>query len=220
MPHQPLRGTQTKQRALTATREGPQRHGLAGHTAQAHNGTDSDAFAPPPAPRPGCRAVGGSCDLEAFLRRIAPGGEVLVAISNFHLAQGGGPLTTWIERVRKAGVGPWMVLAIDEALHGYLTAQGAPSYLLKADVAAVQAGTGSNHAVSALKFGLLAEFLQLGWSVLLSDVDVVVLQDPFPHLFRDRDIEGARPPFDARGSSSLHLSPSGAVMLGVICTKM
>lgn len=118
---------------------------------------------------------------------------MLVAISNFHLAQNDGPLVTWIDRVRKAGVGPWMVLAIDEQLHSYLTTKGVPSFLLKAEVAAAQAGTGSNHAVSALKFGLLAQFLQLGWSVLLSDVDIVVLRDPFPHLYRDRDIEGAAP---------------------------
>jgi hypothetical protein len=47
-----------------------------------------------------------------------------------------------------------------------------------------QAGTGSNHAISALKFGIIKKFLQLGWSVLLSDIDVCVLQDPFKYLYR------------------------------------
>jgi len=56
-----------------------------------------------------------------------------------------------------------------------------------------QAGTGSNHAVSALKFGILEAFLKLGWSVLLSDVDIATFANPFEHLHRDRDIEGARP---------------------------
>eukprot|EP00955_Chlamydomonas_euryale_P091551 364632-Chlamydomonas_euryale.AAC.1 len=40
----------------------------------------------------------------------------------------------------------------------------------------VQADTGENHAVSAMKFGILKEFLDIGYSVLLSDVDIVVLQ--------------------------------------------
>lgn len=43
-------------------------------------------------------------------------------------------------------------------------------------IAQVQAGTGNNHAISALKFGIIHEFLELGWSVLLSDVDIVTLQ--------------------------------------------
>ena len=115
----------------------------------------------------------------------------MVAISNFKLIQWGGMLNTWIERVQKAKVKPWMVLAIDEPLHNYLDERHIPNYLIKQETAEAQAGTGSNHAVSALKFGILAEFLKLGWSVLLSDVDIVTVEDPFPHLYRDRDIEGA-----------------------------
>ena len=141
--------------------------------------------------RPGCKAVGGNCELEAFLERIAPGGEVMAAISNFNLIQRGGMLNTWIENVRKADVGPWMVLAIDKELRQYLDAQKMPNFLMEQEIAAAQQGTGSNHAVSALKFGILAEFLKLGWSVLLSDVDIVTLSDPFSYLYRDRDIAGA-----------------------------
>lgn len=47
-----------------------------------------------------------------------------------------------------------------------------------------QKDTGSNHAISALKFGIIKKFLQLGWAVLLSDIDVCVLQDPFKFLYR------------------------------------
>jgi hypothetical protein len=49
-----------------------------------------------------------------------------------------------------------------------------------------QEGTGANHAISALKFKIIQEFLELGWNVLLSDVDVVVVQVgvlSFPSLF-------------------------------------
>lgn len=55
---------------------------------------------------------------------------------------------------------------------------------LSPQVADSQKDTGSNHAVSALKFGIIRRFLELGWAVLLSDVDVCVLHDPFMHLYR------------------------------------
>nr|GEX46079.1 arabinosyltransferase RRA3-like [Tanacetum cinerariifolium] len=51
------------------------------------------------------------------------------------------------------------------------------------------AKTGSNHAVSGLKFRILREFLQLGYSVLLSDVDIVYIQNPFDYIYRDSDVE-------------------------------
>ena len=41
---------------------------------------------------------------------------------------------------------------------------------------ASQQGTGDNHAISALKFKVLQEFLELNWHVLLSDVDIVTLR--------------------------------------------
>jgi hypothetical protein len=47
-----------------------------------------------------------------------------------------------------------------------------------------QEHAGDNHAISALKFGIIKKFLQLGWAVLLSDIDVCVLQDPFKFLYR------------------------------------
>ena len=63
-------------------------------------------------------------------------------------------------------------------------------------ISASQAGTGSNHAVSSLKFRVLRHFLQLGYSVFLSDVDIVTLQNPFPFLIRDSDVEGMSDGFD------------------------
>lgn len=59
-------------------------------------------------------------------------------------------------------------------------ATGYPAPVVSAGGAAqvdrAQAGTGDNHAISALKFKIIREFLQLGWHVLLSDVDIVVVQ--------------------------------------------
>ncbi len=41
-----------------------------------------------------------------------------------------------------------------------------------------------------MKFTILRDFLLLGYNVLLSDVDIVTLQNPFEHLYRDSDVEG------------------------------
>jgi hypothetical protein len=38
----------------------------------------------------------------------------------------------------------------------------------------------------------------IGYSVLLSDVDIVILQNPFDHLYRDSDVEGMTDGFDER----------------------
>lgn len=39
-----------------------------------------------------------------------------------------------------------------------------------------QAGRLFNQRISALKFGIILEFLQLGWNVFLADVDIIMVQ--------------------------------------------
>ena len=70
-----------------------------------------------------------------------------------------------------------------------------------------QAGNGDNHAVSAMKFRVLRKFLRLGYSVFLSDVDIVVLQNPFKFLTRDSDIEGMTDGFDNNTAYGLQFMP-------------
>lgn len=43
---------------------------------------------------------------------------------------------------------------------------------------------------AGLKFQILQEFLLLGYSVLLSDVDIVTIRNPFDYVVRDSDVEG------------------------------
>ncbi|KAI4320997.1 hypothetical protein MLD38_034422 [Melastoma candidum] len=45
-------------------------------------------------------------------------------------------------------------------------------------------------AVSGLKFRVLREFLVLGYEVLLWDADVVILRNPFDHIYRDSTTDG------------------------------
>ncbi|CAL8464975.1 g4510 [Coccomyxa elongata] len=139
-------------------------------------------------------------DLHSILMRVAPPvkgrpKEVLIAISNFNLVPGG-QLPLWLQTVKEAGVKNYLVVAIDTQLRDHLVKQGFNVYFKDLKVDKAQEGTGDNHAISALKFKIIQEFLELGWNVLLSDVDVIVVQDPFQHLYRDHDIEGMSDGFD------------------------
>ncbi|CAK0787073.1 hypothetical protein CVIRNUC_010289 [Coccomyxa viridis] len=138
--------------------------------------------------------------LHETLLRIAPQQqgrpkEVMIAISNFNLWPIGA-LPHWIKSVKQAQVSNYLVVAIDTALRDQLQSEGINVYYRDVKVDKAQEGTGDNHAISALKFKIIQEFLELGWNVLLSDVDVVIVQDPFKHLYRDHDVEGMSDGFD------------------------
>ncbi|KAK9817003.1 hypothetical protein WJX72_008113 [[Myrmecia] bisecta] len=128
--------------------------------------------------------------LASVLRKVAVNNEVLVAISDKNYAGANGMLQTWIENVQKAGVSNAMVVALDAATKQAAEHLHIAAHQMHLQISAAQKNVGANHAVSGLKFRVLRSFLNLGYSVLLSDVDIVTLQDPFAHLHRDSDIEG------------------------------
>jgi hypothetical protein len=127
--------------------------------------------------------------LAAFLEKVAINNEVLVAVSNANYAWPGGMLELWMKSVKQAGVKNAMVVALDEDTKINVEKFGLPAFRLDMAIPDSQKKSGSNHAVSALKFRILKPFLELGYSVLLSDVDIVTLDDPFKHLIRDSDVE-------------------------------
>lgn len=127
--------------------------------------------------------------LAAFLKKVAINNEVLVAVSNANYAWPGGMLELWMRSVKRAGVKNAMVVALDEDTKTNVEKFGFPAFRLDMAIPDSQKNSGSNHAVSALKFRILKPFLELGYSVLLSDVDIVTLDDPFKWLVRDSDVE-------------------------------
>ena len=126
-------------------------------------------------------------ELSTKLKALAIDRDVLVAVSNKNLAAPGYMLEMWVRSVQRAGVTNYLVVALDGETARFLDGLGAPNINME-DI--IPAGHGQhNHAVSALKFRILERFLKLGYSVLMSDVDVLVFEDPFKHLKRDADIE-------------------------------
>ncbi len=54
------------------------------------------------------------------------------------------------------------------------------------------------------KFQVLSQILQLGYAALLSDMDVVTIQNPFGHLRRDADLEAASDGFSNATAYGTH----------------
>mmetsp|Transcript_39767 Transcript_39767/g.88392 ORF Transcript_39767/g.88392 Transcript_39767/m.88392 type:complete len:376 (-) Transcript_39767:607-1734(-) len=134
-------------------------------------------------------------DLEKVLRQVAPSKEVFLAVANKN-TMWDGMLKTFTDGIKRAGVKNHLILALDEETKKWCEDNGINAYLMSLQVHKAQQGTGDNHAVSAMKFGIIKQFIELGWAVLLSDVDIAVLQNPFEHLWRDSDVEGMTDGFD------------------------
>ena len=54
-----------------------------------------------------------------------------------------------------------------------------------------------SHKISAQKFKFMGELLGAGASVLVTDIDVIYVQNPFRYLYRDSDLEGTTDGWDA-----------------------
>lgn len=125
--------------------------------------------------------------LAKILLEVAVRKEIIVALANSNVKD---MLEVWFNSIKNVGVPNYLVVALDDAIADFCKENDVPFYKRDPDEGIDSvAKTGGNHAVSGLKFRILREFLQLGYSVLLSDVDIVYLQNPFDHLYRDSDVE-------------------------------
>ncbi|KAG9440934.1 hypothetical protein H6P81_021099 [Aristolochia fimbriata] len=125
--------------------------------------------------------------LAKILEKVAIRKELIVALANWNVRD---MLEVWFTSIQNVGIPNYLVVALDDETASLCESKGVPFYRRDHDEGIDSVGkTGSNHAISGLKFRILREFLQLGYSVLLSDVDIVYLQNPFDHLYRDSDVE-------------------------------
>ncbi|KAL0694892.1 hypothetical protein Bca4012_062072 [Brassica carinata] len=125
--------------------------------------------------------------LAKILQDIAVNKEVIVALANSNVKA---MLEVQIASVKRLGITNYLVVALDDYIENFCKSNDVAYYKRDPDKDVDTVGkTGGNHAVSGLKFRVLREFLQLGYGVLLSDVDIVFLQNPFSHLYRDSDVE-------------------------------
>ena len=112
--------------------------------------------------------------------------QVLVAVCNSGIIN---QLSKWVESNRRANITNMMIVAIDANLPKWLD-ENKVAYWRRTTSAA------GSHKISAQKFQYVKEFLTVGCSVLMSDIDVVYLQDPFLFLHNDADVEGTTDGWD------------------------
>lgn len=125
--------------------------------------------------------------LAKILEKVAVRKELIVGLANSNVKE---MLEVWFSNIKRAGITNFLVVALDDEIENFCNSHKVPVYKRDPDEGIDSvARTGGNHAVSGLKFRVLREFLQLGYSVLLSDVDIVYLQNPFDHIYRDSDVE-------------------------------
>lgn len=132
------------------------------------------------------RGAAGNEDLRRILRAVAPAGEVVVTLSTAELVASGA-LGAWVDDLRTAGVSSFVVFAIDDATRDAMVARDVPVW--RAPNVATADDAISNHGVSARKYALLREVVDLGYSPFLLDTDIAVVRNPLDYLHRDADVE-------------------------------
>ena len=169
-----------------------------------HSGDESADCAPQPAPRDDAtrrrldllvapdETFPANCDAETkqmcdVLRRVAINREVMVAVCDSNVKP---QLELFLKGTAAAGVKNVLIIALDEPLARFLDGMGV-AYWLRQDAAK------GAHKISAQKFKFMGELLGAGASVLVTDIDVVYVQDPFRYLHRDSDLEGTTDGWDA-----------------------
>ncbi|KAF8664291.1 hypothetical protein HU200_054837 [Digitaria exilis] len=125
--------------------------------------------------------------LAKILEQVAVKKELIVALANTNVKE---MLEMWFTNIKRVGISNYLVVALDDTIENFCKSNDVPCYRRDPDDGIDNIGkTGGNHAVSGLKFRILREFLQLGYSVLLSDIDIIFFQNPFDYLYRDSDVE-------------------------------
>ncbi|KAF9611484.1 hypothetical protein IFM89_032454 [Coptis chinensis] len=125
--------------------------------------------------------------LAKILEKVAVRKELIVGLATASVKE---MLEVWFTNIKNVGILNYIVVALDDEIENFCKSKGVPVYKRDPDEGIDSiARMGDSHAVSGLKFRVLREFLQLGYSVLLSDVDIVYLQNPFNHIYRDSDVE-------------------------------
>ena len=116
---------------------------------------------------------------------------------------GGNILSDFLFTVQRLQIENYLVLTLDNATESFCRSFGTDGNLgthgrtgvnslrVEIPVPTAQQGSRGANMISTLKYGLLGTLLQMGVGVLVVDLDLVFLKDPFLHLYRDADVEAS-----------------------------
>lgn len=146
--------------------------------------------------------------LYELLTRVAnPRREVMIGLVNDVMMctnrktcwwSGGNILETFLKGLRRIQLKNYAMVTLDDETERFCQGfGGVPSIRMALPVPTAQQGSRGANMISTLKYGLLKQMLLMEFSVLVVDLDIVFLKDPFAHLYRDADVEGSTDGFTA-----------------------
>jgi len=146
-------------------------------------------------------------ELAEKLRQHSKNNEIMLALANgVMICQnkttcwwgGGNILGSFLTILDHANITNYLIGVMDDEAEAYLKAREKPVnwFRVNIKVPEVQKKSHPANQVSVIKYTLLKTFLQLGYNTLISDMDLVYVQNPFDHLHRDADVEIQSDGFD------------------------
>jgi hypothetical protein len=134
-------------------------------------------------------------------------GEAMLALANDVMMcsnrkscwwSGGNIFETFLKSLQRVKVTNVVVITLDDATHQFCTSFGSVGCLrLDMPVPKAQQGSRGANMISTLKYDLLRQALLMGFAILVVDLDLLFLKDPFEHLYRDADVEASTDGFSA-----------------------
>ncbi|KAK9805510.1 hypothetical protein WJX72_002163 [[Myrmecia] bisecta] len=128
--------------------------------------------------------------------------EVMITVADNGVCVGvESQLAMFVETVQAANVSNVLVLALDKQAYDFCAQHNLPAVLVPLEARTLHGslldllvpdsvkGRKHNEVLGSQKFLLARRIVERGYHVFLVDTDIVVIQNPFPFLVRDTDIE-------------------------------
>jgi len=95
-------------------------------------------------------------------------------------------VSNWVRNVRKCGISNFMVGAMDNELLAQLVDVEVPTFAMQSGMITTDFGWGTPnfHKMGRKKIELIYLFTQMGFDILVSDVDTAWLRNPMPYMAR------------------------------------
>lgn len=139
-------------------------------------------------------------ELAQLLKQHAKNNEIMLTLANGIMIckntticwwGGGNILESFLTILQYNNITNYLIGVMDDETEVYLSKKEPPVNWFRVNIKIPESQKGSHPAnqVSTIKYTLLKTFLQLRYHVLITDMDLVYMKNPFDHLHRDADIE-------------------------------
>ncbi|GAB4813810.1 hypothetical protein N2152v2_000856 [Parachlorella kessleri] len=116
-----------------------------------------------------------------LVSEVSEDNTVLVTWANFHYKDF---VMNWVEHVQATGCKSFLVGAMDDDLLQALLDANVPAFAMSSGLTTKDFGWGSTsfHKMGREKINLIYTFTQMGYTILVSDVDTVWVRNPIPYM--------------------------------------